>query len=416
MLSNVNEAIQWIEKQVKFKPKTDLERMRNAYRMLDIHLDDVKKIHVAGTNGKGSVCSYLTHILMKAGLKVGTYTSPYLLKFNERIRYQFKEIGDDELLELILTIYKFNETYEKTYHEFLSFFELLTLMSLIYFSNKEVDVIIMEVGLGGLLDATNVLNYDLSLITSIGFDHMKQLGNTLESIAFNKLGILKPGNHLITTVDPALHPYFKKYVQEVPATMEFYTLDDIHKLSDLPLSFSYLNETYALPLIGDYQILNALLSIKAVHRLYPGISTAVIQEGLKETKWLGRLEEVEPRIYIDGAHNTHAIDALKMTVENAFKSKHVWILFSALGDKDIFGMIKLIEQFADKIVVTTFPDSRFQDLSPYLTPKAIYIPDAFEALGKMKNEMDSNTIIIVTGSLHFIGYIKQNYAIKTRNK
>src|SRR3989339_50802 len=119
MLNNVNEAVQWIEKQVKFKPKTDLERMRNAYKMLGIKLDHIKKIHVAGTNGKGSVCSYLTHIFMEQGLKVGTYTSPYLVRFNERIRYQFIEIPDDELFELIQMIYDFNISYEKTFGEFL---------------------------------------------------------------------------------------------------------------------------------------------------------------------------------------------------------------------------------------------------------------------------------------------------------
>ena len=409
MLNNLTEAVQWIEKQIKFKPKTDLDRMRNAYKMLGINLGHIKKIHVAGTNGKGSVCAYLTHIFMEQGLKVGTYTSPYLVRFNERIRYQFIEIDDHELFELIRIIEEFNQTYEKTFGEFLSFFELLTLMSMLYFSNKKVDVIIMEVGLGGLLDATNVMDYNLSLITSIGFDHMKQLGNTLESISFNKLGILKPGNHLITTVDPSLHAYFKDYVLNVPATAEFYTLDDVEKVSDLPLSFKYIDDLYELPLIGDYQLLNALLSIKAVHYLYPEITAKTIQKGLKKTIWLGRLEEVEPHIYIDGAHNTHAIDALKITVLNAFKKNKVWILFSALGDKDIAGMIRRLKSFSDKIVVTTFPDSRFQDLSPFLTDQEMYVTDPFYALHQMKGEMDENTIIIITGSLHFIGFIKQNY-------
>jgi dihydrofolate synthase / folylpolyglutamate synthase len=247
------------------------------------------------------------------------------------------------------------------------------------------------------------------LITSIGFDHMKQLGNTLESISFNKLGILKPDNHLITTVDPSLCAYFKEYVLKVPATAEFYSFADVEKISDLPLSFKYANIFYELPLIGDYQILNALLSIKAVHYLYPEISEKTIQEGLKKTVWLGRLEEVEPHIYIDGAHNTHAIDALKITVLNAFKKNKVWILFSALGDKDIAGMIRRLKSFSDKIVVTTFPDSRFQDLYPFLTHQEVYVPDAFQALHQLKNEMDENTIIIITGSLHFIGFIKQNY-------
>ena len=152
MFNNLAEAIAWIEIQVKFKPKIDLIRMRSAYAMLGINLDHIKKIHVAGTNGKGSVCAYLSNILIEAGYKVGTFTSPYLLKFHERIRYQFLEIKDDELFLLIERIYLFNQDFTESYGENLSFFELLTLMSLLYFSDKAVDVILMEVGLGGLFD------------------------------------------------------------------------------------------------------------------------------------------------------------------------------------------------------------------------------------------------------------------------
>src|SRR5690606_30001605 len=127
----------------------------------------------------------------------------YLVRFNERIRLQMNEIEDSKLYDLICEVYDFNQIFEERFGEPLAFFELLTLMSMLYYQREKVDVMVMEVGLGGLLDATNVIHYDLSLITSIGFDHMKQLGNTLESIAFNKLGILKPGNHLISTVDPS---------------------------------------------------------------------------------------------------------------------------------------------------------------------------------------------------------------------
>ncbi len=409
MFNNLDEAIHWIETQVKFKPKTDLDRMRSAYQQLGIDFSHVIKIHVAGTNGKGSVCAFISNILIEAGYKVGTYTSPYLLKFHERIKYQFVDITDDELFELIEQIYTFNLSFQDSYGETLSFFELLTLMSLSYFSKKKVNVIVMEVGLGGLLDATNILNYDLSIITSIGFDHMKQLGNSLESIAYNKLGILKPNNHLITSVDESLHHYFKAYMTKLKVTSEFYTPKDIIKISDIPLVVKVDQHQYELPLIGQYQLLNSLIAIKAVHYLFPTISTRCIQDGLLKTKWAGRLELIDFNIYIDGGHNTHAIEALKASALETFKNKKIWILFSALGDKDVPGMLKIISTFAEKVVLTKFPDPRFQELTPYFSEKTIDMDDALLAIEKLKKEMDKETILIITGSLHFVGFIKNNY-------
>ena len=408
MFKDIQEAINWLEVQIKFKPKTDLIRMRKAYEMLDIDLSGIKKIHVAGTNGKGSVCSYISQILIEAGYKVGTYTSPYLVRFNERIRYQMNEILDKDLLELINTIYAFNVDFEKSYSEKLSFFELLTLMSMLYFKKMHVDVMVMEVGLGGLLDATNILNYDLSLITSIGFDHMKQLGNTLESIASNKLGILKSGNHLITSVDPKLHAYFKAYNDELKTTYEFVTKDEVKVISDDPLIYHYKGIKYQISLKGSYQILNSLLSIHAIHYLFKDISEETIQKGLRKTFWSGRLEEIDYQVFIDGAHNTHAMDALSEVAKSTFKDKDVWVLFSALGDKDILGMLDIVKSFAKRIVITSFPDPRFTGLEE-IAKDYTYIPNAMNAIEKLKIEMTANTVLIICGSLHFVGYIKKNY-------
>ncbi len=409
MLKNLGEAITWIESQVRFKPKADLNRMKSAYLSLDLDLSKVKKIHVAGTNGKGSVCAYLSNTLIEAGYKVGTFTSPYLVSFHERIRYQFKDIKDDELLDLIRTIASFNQSFEKDYGESLSFFELLTLMSLIYFDQKKVDVIVIEVGIGGLLDATNILNYDLSLITSIGFDHMKQLGNTLESIAYNKLGILKPGNHLITTVDQALYPYFKDHIKKASITAEYYSVKDLKKMNDIPLIFQLDDMVYQLPLIGEYQLLNALISIKAIHYLFPYILDEEIARGLENTVWPGRLDEIDYHIYIDGGHNTHAIEALKQSALSTFKDKKIWVLFSALSDKDISGMLDIIESFTQRIFITTFPDPRFKELTEFLRENIEYKENSLDALCELKGMMDDDTILIVTGSLHFVGYIKNHY-------
>ena len=412
MLTNLTSAISWIESQIKFKPKTDLNRMQQAYEMLHLDLSKMKKIHVAGTNGKGSVCAYLTHILMEAGYKVGTYTSPYLISFNERIKLQFENISDDDLFNLIKKVYDFNFEFEKQVGEFLSFFELLTLMALIYFQDQEVDVIVMEVGLGGLLDATNILNYDLSLITSIGYDHMKQLGPTLESIASNKLGIVKQGNHLITTVDPSLKNQFKDYVDHVSGTVEFYTLSDLVKLSDYPLTFTHENETYQLSLLGDYQLLNALLSIKAIHYLYPHISNEMIKDGLFKTKWAGRLEKLEDQVYLDGAHNTHAIDQLNLLSKTLFKDKHIIVIFSALADKEIDKMLYILKSFASKVILTSFNDSRYISLKPYENEDFIYIEKIEDAISFAKKEMNKDSIILFTGSLHFAGFIKKLYLTK----
>ncbi|MFA5471622.1 MAG: folylpolyglutamate synthase/dihydrofolate synthase family protein [Acholeplasmataceae bacterium] len=407
MFNQLKDAINWIETQVKFKPKTDLKRMAYAVSSLKLSFDDIKLIHVAGTNGKGSVCSYLTHILLEKGLSVGTYTSPYLISFNERISLNGKNINDDDLLDEINFIKDFNEKFLIEFGEHLAFFELITLSALHYYHKKQVDVIIMEVGLGGLLDATNVLNYDLSLITNIGFDHMKQLGNTLESISHNKLGILKPHNHLITTVDKEAYDIFYAYLKDKDITSKFILDSDYEILGYNPLRFKYQDELFELSLLGKHQVLNAILAIEAVKRLYPSLDTFHIQKGLKKAIWAGRLEEVMPNVYIDGAHNAHAFLALEKTITETFNHKKVYILFSALYDKDILQMLDIAKRFSYKIVLTSFDDPRFQDLDQYLDNDMIYIKDFNQAFDYVKNELDDQSVMLVTGSLHFAGYAKK---------
>ncbi|MCD4827162.1 MAG: bifunctional folylpolyglutamate synthase/dihydrofolate synthase [Acholeplasmataceae bacterium] len=407
MFNSIDKAINWLETQTKFKPKTDLTRMKAAYQMMNLSFNDIKFIHVAGTNGKGSVCSYLTHILLEQGLSVGTYTSPYLVDFNERIRIDGQMIDDHALLTEINEIAQFNEIFNQSYQEHLAFFELLTLMALNYYSKKQVDVIIMEVGLGGLLDATNVINYDLSLITNIGFDHMKQLGNTLESIASNKLGILKQNNHLITTIDPSLHDYFINYAKSMNVDYELITNHDYNLESLNPVSYHYKDQIYSVLLLGKHQILNSLLAVRAVNYLYPSIDIKTIQKGLKKAVWAGRLEEICDRVYIDGAHNIHALHALETSLADTFKDQKIHVLFSALGDKDIKGMLAVIKRFAASIVITSFDDFRFKDLSDYQDQEITYIKDFKHAYKHMHEKLYSNDILLITGSLHFVGYVKK---------
>jgi dihydrofolate synthase/folylpolyglutamate synthase len=316
-------------------------------------------------------------------------------------------ITDDDLLVEINTIYTFNETFLKAYGEHLAFFELLTLMALSYYQKQDVDVIIMEVGLGGLLDATNVINYDVSLITNIGFDHMKQLGNTIESIASNKLGILKPKNHLISTVDPALYPYFISYMKDLDVSFKLIN-HNIYQLKDLnPITYLYKHQTYGVSLLGKHQVLNSILALEAASYLYPNLDVKNIQKGLKKAIWAGRLEEIKDRVYIDGAHNSHALSALENCLSDTFKDKKIHVLFSALGDKDISGMLEIVKKFSTTIVLTSFDDFRYKDLSVYEDQEIKYIKDFNLAYESMYQKLELNDIMLITGSLHFVGFAKK---------
>lgn len=405
MFNLLKDAIHWIETRTKFRPKTSLDYIDNALKMMHVNLDLIKKIHVTGTNGKGSVSMYLTHIFKFNGYKVGTFISPYLMRFNERIKINGQDIDDDSLLQLINKIFTFNEVYHEKTGQSLSFFELMTLMSIQMFSDEKVDLMIMEVGIGGLLDATNILNYDASVITNIGFDHMKQLGDTLEEISFNKLGIVKKHNHLFTTVDSKLHDYFKNYVDKKEATVKFIDETEIRIVNHYPNIIEYKGITYELGILGNYQALNAALAIEVSKFIDPSIQDDDILKGLKYTVYPGRLEEVLPEIFIDGAHNSHAIEALIKTLQQTFNRKRIHVLFSALADKEPKNMLDLLAPHVESIYVTGFDDPRYQSLHDL---GYAFEADAYQALKTLIQTKNDGDIILITGSLHFIGYIKND--------
>jgi dihydrofolate synthase / folylpolyglutamate synthase len=414
------EAIKWLESQLKFKPKTDLENMRKALVLLDLDLSQIQKIHVAGTNGKGSVCQFISHILAHKGLKVGTFTSPYVFRFNERILLNTEPISNKDLLEVSNFIFQFNLKFFEHHQEHLSFFELLTLMSLKFFSDQKVSYIVMEVGIGGLLDATNVLNYDVSIITSIGFDHMKQLGNTLESIALNKLGILKPNNLLITSVDRSLLPLFEDYAKKLNVEMIYTSRhQDIEEsyVTELDTFFRYRDVLFVTPLVGEHQIDNALVSLKAVERLLPDITLNELFYGLGQFSFSGRMERLHGltlNVIIDGAHNAHAIKLLTQNIKTLYPKKNVHVLMSILNDKDIHEMIEILRPAVTGITLTSFPDPRFVSLKPYESHDIKYIEDMVEAYHHIRTEKRPY-LLIVTGSIHFIGYfVKTIYREHTK--
>lgn len=404
MFNNITDAIDWIVVQQKFRPKTSLTHVKKAFDMLSLDLSNIKKIHVTGTNGKGSTCMNLTKIFVDQGYNVGTFMSPYLVSFNERIKINGENISDELLLKHINLIYMVAKKYNDETNETLSFFELLTLTSLSVFHELNLDIIIMEVGIGGLLDATNILNYEASVITNIGYDHMKTLGNTLEEIADNKLGIVKEKNHLFTTVDQSLHEQFKDYVKSKNSEVTFINKENVKVMSDLPHVIEYKNHTYQLSLLGNYQAYNAALAIEVANFIDKNLDQEKIRISLSQIIYGGRLEKVLEGVYIDGAHNTHAILELVNTLHSTFKMYNISILFSALSDKDPLKMLEMLQPHVKSITTTAFPDTRYESLAslPFKfeeNPKV-----ALENLIKNKSEKD---LVIITGSLHFIGYIKK---------
>jgi dihydrofolate synthase/folylpolyglutamate synthase len=201
MFHNSKDAINWIESVKKFGDKLDLTRMELACTILGHPEKELNVIHVAGTNGKGSTVSFLKHILLEQGYNVGTFTSPYIVRFNERITYNFNDISDDEFLLYVNKVYSLSCEVLEQFNEVITFFELITLISFLYFKDKKPDYVIYEVGLGGRLDATNVVSPIITAITSISFDHMGVLGDTIQDIALNKLGIVKEHIPLVTAID-----------------------------------------------------------------------------------------------------------------------------------------------------------------------------------------------------------------------
>ena len=413
MFTNAKDAINWIEhiERVGEKRK-DLSRMKLALEILGNPETDMNIIHVGGTNGKGSTVSFIKNILIEEGINVGAFISPYVVKFNERIQYNYSYISDADLVLYTNTVYQVNEILINEYDEHLTFFEVTTLVAICYFKAKEVCYAILEVGLGGLTDATNFCNAKCSIITNIGFDHMKQLGETKEAIALNKLGIVKEGNHLITTVDQELLPLFTKYVEENKATMEYINPKDIVIYPTEYTSFSYDMVDYDLSMVGFHQAYNAALAIACVKYLEPNISLKKIKNGLLNTTWPGRLEIVrkKPKVILDGAHNIHGIEALCKTIDEIYPNPIV--VFACLFDKESSKMINMLKDHCEKVIITEIDYHRGKKASELFMEfdhrdKAIE-PDYMKAIDLA---LSYHKTVIVTGSLYFIS-LARKYLLK----
>jgi dihydrofolate synthase/folylpolyglutamate synthase len=337
-------------------------------------------LHVAGTNGKGSTSAIIASVLRTLGLKVGLFTSPHLVSFTERIRINDEEIPEFEVIHIaeelrtkILQIQAADPGFLPT------FFEVVTAMGLLYFKREQIDIAVIEVGMGGRLDATNIIIPEVSVITSVSYDHREFLGNTLKEIAFEKAGIIKKDipvviSHQIPEVLEGIEERVKEtgtvsclYGRDFSATLKREDVSGIY--FDYFSNNSLMLHDLYLPLTGGHQMQNASVAIKAVElfyerRLKPAathhslpITHHAIKDGLATVKWAGRLEMIkdEPPILIDGAHNPSAAVALSYALENTFlkQYKRIILVLGIMGDKDIEGIMKPLLPLASEIILTS---------------------------------------------------------------
>lgn len=405
----------WILSLGKFGQKPGLSRISYMLEKLDNPQDKLKFIHVAGTNGKGSTSAYLAEILKRAGYKVGLFTSPFMETFNERFKVNDEMISDDELEELVekVKVFASDENLLDT-HGHPTQFEIVTVIAMLYFHRKNVDMVVLEVGLGGRLDATNVIKTPLvSVITNIALEHTDVLGETLEEIAAEKAGIIKEKVPVITGVeqkDPS------RVVEEVAGSKgaPFYKLHKdfnfFFKSSDFKgQKFDYAGmsknrlKDLEISLLGEHQLKNASLALAIVEKLKEmglEVGAKEISKGLKFTKWPGRMEifQEDPLILLDASHNLEGIKCLCKELRKHFlKEKDIILLMGVLADKKVDKMMAEILPQVSEVIFTTPENPRSMPCEEtaliarkYLDEECIYIQNEIEsatelAIRRLKN-------------------------------
>lgn len=379
------------------KIKLGLGRIRKLLRKVGNPEQALRCIHVAGTNGKGSVCAMLFHALKEAGYKTGLYTSPHLKKFNERVRINEKWISDREIVDYFLKVKPFITSQ--------SFFEITTAMAFLYFHEKKVDFLVLETGLGGRLDATNVVVPLVSVITNIELEHTELLGNAIEKIAFEKAGIIKNNVPVVTAAEGKALVLIKKIAKERKAQLVLakkYPKMDFRHLNG---SFQQRNKDIALTAISVLQKNNQIK-----------ITQKQIENGLKKTRWPGRLGFISKNVLADCAHNPSGFEMLKnelITIKKERNIKNFVFVVGIQKDKDIQAMLKLIRSLASSIIFTSSKSEKasnpqdllkiYKEISRNEKINAKSIANSKKALSYAKKIAGKNDLVVVAGSIYLIG-------------
>ena len=423
---NEIENNQWIAHYRTDQPNFGLERMVELLALRGNPHLKLKVIHIGGTNGKGSTIAFLKNMLVKLGLRVGVFSSPYLIHYTDQISINGESIPE-ERLEALMADYEYLLEGEKSaVLQGTTEFEIITALAYDYFAAEKVDVVIMEVGMGGLLDSTNVCQPILTGITTIGLDHVALLGDTVEAIAEQKAGIIKQGIPLVTgRIAPEALAVIDRIAEGKDAPRIAYGTDYQvgHQESVVTGEvFDYTSSVrqgrFQTGLLGLHQIENAGMALALLDIYCQEIgqelaSNDLLAQALEETRWPGRLEVLssEPMMILDGAHNPHAIKALLTTLQERFADYHKEILFTCIKTKALEDMLDLLETVPDsQLTLTHFDDSRATDENVLKeTAKSRNLnyqswQDFLEQ--KLKVDEEKKTVRIVTGSLYFLSQVR----------
>ena len=422
---NEKEVLLYIEELRQYGSVPGLDSIRQLCGRLGNPQESLRFIHVAGTNGKGSVTAYLTGVLMEAGLKVGRYNSPTIRDWRERIMVGRQMITKEALGRLMGLI---RETCDRMVQEGLphpTSFEIETVLGFLYFLEKKCDIVILETGMGGMLDATNIIEKtQVAVLTSISMDHMAFLGNSLAEIAANKAGIIKEDCQVVTLAqDQACMDVIRKVCEERGAALT--VAPGLHdgqvdrvRYGIEKQSFRYKKRMkIELPLIGTFQIENAALAIavcEVLRSLGYGITDAQIQKGIRSTVWHGRFEVLAKRPYfiIDGAHNEDAAKKLKESLQFYFTNKRIIFIMGILKDKEYEKILQFTAPLAESIITVKTPDNpRAMDAEELALKAAKYHPrvtaasSVEEAVEMSYLLADRDSVIIAFGSLSYLGRV-----------
>lgn len=404
------EVEEWLHSRIGLNFRSGLGRMQRAVDLLGNPEKTYPIIHVTGTNGKGSTIAFMRELFVAHGKKVGTFTSPHIISIHDRICINGQPIAEEDFVRIANQVKEMEKTLLET-HDQLSFFELLTLIALLYFKEQGVDLVLLEVGIGGLLDTTNVVTGEIAVITSIGLDHQETLGDSLEEIAEQKAGIFKAGKKaVIAKLAPEAKLVCQNTARELAAelyqTGQDFTLKAGHFSSSLA-SFSQLE----IGLEGAYQQENAALALETfllfMASREEGVEEELVRQALKETHWAGRLERIRPQIYLDGAHNLPALTRLVEFIQGKIQQGYqVHVLFGALKRKDYQGMLGyLTEQLPQvELKVTGFDYQGSLEESDVSGYKLV---DSYrDFISEFEENANDQDLLFVTGSLYFISEVR----------
>ena len=418
-----NETLAYLDSLGKFGIHLGMERIEALLKELNNPEQKVRTIHVTGTNGKGSVTSMISNILLVSGLRVGKFTSPHLVRYNERIEVDGEEISDEDFALAVTAVRRAVESVMVQGTDQPTQFEVLTAAAFLHFALQKLDYAVIEVGLGGLWDSTNVITPVVSVITNVSLDHTDRCGKTVEEIAMQKAGIIKDGVPVVTAAEgDALGPiqamslfkqaplyiYGKAFTgQEVASSMEGQTFT---------LSAGDYHSNYEVKLPGAHQILNtavAVVAAKLASKQDSRINELALHQGVALTKWAGRLERIsqKPDVILDGAHNPAGAAVLRAALDKYYSGKKICFIFGMMGDKDISQVISTLFRKEDTIyTVRADEGSRAADpeaLAEQIGSQAKAMHDLAAAYKTALAEVGEDGLVCVCGSLYLVGTFKK---------